>query len=156
MTGRDDSWLPVGMSCILIGAAAAWVASAYPVGSVTAMGPGFVPLVVAALLITLGGLVLVRRGADAPATEAGADAPRRMDVLRPILAIGLSVLVFGLTIERLGLLAAVFLVVLVAGYAMEGARPLPTLAMAVAFALAAALIFVVLLGLPIRLGPKFL
>lgn len=100
--------LVAGLLAIAIGVFAAITASSYPLGTVHSMGPGYVPLALGIILIVLGaGIVAIegRRGA-APKLEIPA--------ARPLLTIAASVLIFALTIERFGLLVAVFLAAFVA------------------------------------------
>lgn len=161
MEKHDRSWLPLGLSCILIGVAAISIASRYPYGSVTAMGPGFVPTAVAILLVVFGALILVQRGAEIQPEAAPPDDDTRAPAFagegpwRPILCVGAAIVLFGLLIEPAGLLPTIFLVVLAAGLAHPEARALPLLVLAASLAVCSAMIFVLFLGLNIGLLPKF-
>ncbi|WP_293868196.1 tripartite tricarboxylate transporter TctB family protein [uncultured Alsobacter sp.] len=163
MTTADRTWRPLGISCLALAAAAAWIASDYAVGTVTAMGPGFIPLVVAAFLFLMGVLILVARGNDVaaedadegedPATEPPALAP--FGAIRPIGAILASIVAFGLAIKPLGLALTTFLVVLIGVYANRSARLVPALLLALGLSAGACLLFVTLLSLQIGLFPRF-
>lgn len=154
---RDTTWRPLGIGCILLGAAAMGIATAYPYGTVTAMGPGFVPTAVALLLVLFGGLILAGRGGDVPAAaeaEAGPPAFSAEGPWRVIGAITAAIVLFGLAIRPLGLPLTVFGVVMVAGLAHPEARPGPLVLLALLLAAAAALVFVGFLGLSIGLAPR--
>jgi hypothetical protein len=71
--------------------------------------------------------------------------------MRACVAVSGSVLIFALLIERAGLLPAVIATVFVATLATRDSRPRETLIFSVCLAAVVALIFVVLLGQPIRL-----
>lgn len=164
MTADDSTWRPLGISCLALAAGTAWIASDYAMGTVTAMGPGFIPLVVSAFLFLMGVLILVARGkdvvqsddaddGDAPAAEL--PAMSRLGTLRAIGCIVASIVVFGLAIKPLGLAITTVLVVLIGVYANRAARPLPALLLAVGLSAGACLLFVTLLGLQISLFPRF-
>ena len=159
VTERDTTWRPLGICCILLGGAAIAIAAGYPLGTVTAMGPGFVPIAVAMLLIFFGGLILIRGGRDVPlaATSDEADLPAfsAEGPWRVIGAISAAILLFGVAIKPLGLAITAFLTVLVAGFAHSEMRLPPLLVLAVLLSAAASLVFVVLLGLNIGLMPRF-
>ena len=164
MTAGDGTWRPLGISCLALAAGTAWIASDYALGTVTAMGPGFIPLVVAAFLFLMGVLILLARGKDVASSEdvddedapvAGLPAMSRLGTMRAIGAIIASIVVFGLAIKPLGLAITTFLVVLIGVYANRAARPLPALLLAAGLSAAACLLFVTLLGLQIGLFPRF-
>lgn len=158
MAGRDTTWLPLGLTCIATGVAAITIAFAYPYGTVTAMGPGFVPTAVAILLILFGCIILFNRGADVPVDkDAAPTAPAfaAEGPWRAMLAIGVAIVLFGLGIGPLGLPITVFLVVIVAGYAEPKAQPVPLVMLAGFLAAASSLIFITFLGLNLRLLPQF-
>ncbi len=71
--------------------------------------------------------------------------------VRPCLAVGGSILIYALLIERAGLLPAVVATVFVAALGSRPFRPVETLLLAVSVTIAVALIFVSLLGQSIDL-----
>lgn len=157
MHRRDSTWAPLGLCCIGIGAAAISIASSYPYGTVTAMGPGFVPTAVAALLVLFGAIILARRGADVPddapdAVTAPAFSPE--GPWRAMAAIGTAIVAFGVGIGPLGLPLTIFIVVTIAGFALPDTPLLPLVALALVLAVASALLFVTFLGLNLRLLPQ--
>jgi hypothetical protein len=76
--------------------------------------------------------------------------------LRPLLGVTSALAVFGLTIDRGGLIVAVVLTVLVAAIASPDTRRLESVLLAAALAAFSAMLFVKLLGLPIGLWPRLM
>ena len=124
----------------------------YPVGTTLRMGTGYVPRLLCWLLLGLGALVFVRGLRDTyarPLDPAGALAG-----LRAVGLVTLALVVFGLTLERIGLAAAIVLLVVVAGLAHGGLR-WHELALAAAALIALCwAIFIAGLGLTIPLWPQ--
>jgi hypothetical protein len=75
--------------------------------------------------------------------------------LRPLLMVLLGIAAFGLTLEVLGFVAAVVALVVVGGLADPDLKPLEIAGVAVFMVVFSTLIFVILLGLPLRLWPAF-
>lgn len=130
---------------LAIGAAVAWGASAYPLGTLRRIGPGFFPFALGLLLALLGGLVLLER-APAEPVEPVEPFDRRAFAL-----ITASILAF-LALGRLaGLVPASFALVLLAALADRRTAPRTALLLAAGLAAFAALLFKGLLGLPFPL-----
>jgi hypothetical protein len=137
----DKSELVSGLVVVTIGAYFVLGALDYRMGTVTRMGPGFVPYHVGLITMALGALIVL--GAF------GRDAPfPRLD-WRGMIFVGASVVCFGLLLPRAGLIPAAMGTVMVASFASPSLRlPMfPVLASAVAGG--AWVIFVKLLGLSI-------
>lgn len=104
---RDWPDILGGLSLAIIGAGAAiWAAMYYDMGSLRRMGPGFFPVVLGAVLFLLGLVVAVPalwRKADAPTLEPGT-----------AIAVLAAIIVFALSLHRLGLAGATALAVLIA------------------------------------------
>lgn len=160
----DRSHIPLGLLCLGVSLAAAWMASGYAYGTVIAMGPGFVPTAVAVLLAILGVIILAGGGRDlknAGANSGGGVAsdsePSEHDPVMTARAIGCicgAILLFGLLLKPLGLAATVFAVVLLAGLAHPNVRAVPLMALAAGLTVGACVVFVILLGLNIPLWPR--
>jgi hypothetical protein len=73
--------------------------------------------------------------------------------LRPFLFVLLAIAAFGLALPYLGLAAAIAALVVVGSFAEPDLKPLETAAVAAFLVVFSILIFVTLLGLPIRLWP---
>jgi len=132
---------------ILFGLAFGAQSLSLDLGTARNMGPGYFPLLLSGVLILLGMIVL-----------AGSLRGRMQEIgpfaLRGLLFILPAPLVFGLTVRGLGFVPAVFLTVIVAGFAAFQWSIWRTLLLAVAVTAFATLVFSYGLGLPFRrFGP---
>jgi putative tricarboxylic transport membrane protein len=135
----QDFW--AGILFIVFGGAALWISRGYAFGSLTKMGPGYLPTALSWALVAVGGVLMLRALAiDGPAIERSLVAPQLF-----ILA---AIVVFALVIERLGLALAVVLVAVTSSLASRDMRWGETLALAVGIAALCVLLFVHLLGQP--------
>ena len=117
------------------------------IGTALRMGPGYAPLVLAAVLLLLGALILLGSMRSAP-EGVGRLAWRGMLFLLP------APILFGLTVRGLGFVPAIFLATLLAAFASPRMRPGSALLLAIAVTVFSTLIFSVGLGLPFRrFGP---
>jgi hypothetical protein len=156
--GRDSllsralasEWIAPGLFFIALGAAALWISRDYPLGDLNRMGPGYFPRMLSLGMIGLGVLILLR---GLPELAAAKDLGARHD--RRFWLIPIAMVVFGLSVERLGLLAALALTLAIAGAAHREAR-IKEVAISIVMLIALlVLIFVVVLRLPLRLWPEF-
>ncbi|SAL51464.1 Tripartite tricarboxylate transporter TctB family protein [Caballeronia udeis] len=110
----NDKTLLSGIVFGLIGTAVLCLDRNYELGSATAMGPGYFPMLIGVLLVALGLANVV--------IALKARSPSRLDqpALRALLMIALGVLLFGVVIDRFGLLPAIL--ALVACASLTGAR----------------------------------
>ena len=119
------------------------------IGTAFRMGPGYFPLVLAAVLVLFGGLILfnaIKAGKDSP--SIGAIAWRGLLFLLP------APIFFGLTVRGLGFVPSIFVTTLIAGLASLKMRPAFALLLAVAVTAFSTLVFSYALGLPFRrFGP---
>ena len=125
-----------GLLVAAAGGAFALAASSFPDGQAGEVGPAYVPTAVGIIAIVLGLVIAggsVRRATEFPSME-----------LRPVLAVFAAVAVFGLLIRLVGLVPAVFAVVVVASFGSRKNRP------AAGVAAGCWAMFVVLLGLPME------
>jgi len=136
-----------GAIFIVLGAAAIWRAGDYALGTLTDMGPGYFPTVLGALLVffgvaTLLGALLTNSRIAVPTVAA-----------RPVLAITASTFAFALLLDRIGLPLTVLVSSLLASAGRPRfLRPSNFLLAAILAALCVVL-FVRLLGVPMRLLP---
>lgn len=119
------------------------------IGSAFRMGSGYFPL--------LGGIVLSALGAAIIFNGIGrAQSPFGNVSWRGIALLSLSTIVFAIAITPLGLIPTVMITVLVSAYASRRMRPLLAIALAVGLTAFCVLVFVLGIGLPLRLfGPVF-
>lgn len=139
---------------ILIGVGAFIVALAYPVGSVRRMGPGAFPLVLSTLMTGLGVAMLVLEVAAGRLRLRSSGKFRfalKWQPVRAIVVIMLSLLAFALLVRPWGLFPATALMIFIATRAEPDRPVFGSLVLALASAIAAALIFVYAVGLPIPL-----
>jgi hypothetical protein len=108
-----------------MGLAFAWAAGTWPLGHWSAPGPGFFGLCLALVLAIIGGGMLF----VATTFESPGGDPIGPLGLRTLALLLLAVVAFGLALPRLGLIATVLLVVLLASLAAPssgGFRPRPS------------------------------
>ena len=140
----SDFWC--GLLFVAVGIAVVVLAQNYRIGTAARMGPGYFPTMLGSLLALLGVSLSV------PAFVTSGDGVQRFH-LRPLLFVLLGIATFGVTLPYLGFAAAVIVLVVVSGFADPDLRPMETAAVAAFLVIFSILIFVVLLGLPIRLWP---
>jgi putative tricarboxylic transport membrane protein len=132
----------LGLFFAVTGCIAFWIAIQYPFGTAGRMGPGYFPIIISGLLVVTGIGVLIRSistpGETFPAIN-----------WKALLLVPAAVVVFGLTIEPLGFLPAVLLLlVLTAATSVKFRLDLKASAGALVFAGFCTVLFVKLIGLP--------
>jgi hypothetical protein len=140
-----------GLMFIGVALVGLWESRHYPVGTALRMGTGYVPRLLCWALIGLGGIILVqgvRQAAPAPRSE-------RLSGLRPLIFVTASLVVFGLTIEQLGLVVSIFLLIGIGAIAARSLRPVETVIAAVVLIALSWAIFIVGLGLTIPVWPEW-
>lgn len=129
-----------GVPMLLLGAAGLWFGRGYRFGTLTEMGPGFMPAIVSALLVATGAAICIGRRIPDPVNRLA---------LRGVVFVFAAMAAFGLTIERLGLVTAIAAATAICAYATPEARWREVVAMAVGFASFAVIVFVYGLGQPV-------
>jgi putative tricarboxylic transport membrane protein len=160
-----------------------WLSRDYPIGTALRMGTGYVPRLLCWILLGLGSVVLVQGLRAALASEAsgqrGHSIVRAPDTRpepgssardaqgarlvssgqasgwRPVVFVTASLVIFGLSIERLGLVLSILLLVAVGAVAARGLRLLETLAAALVLIALSWGIFILGLGLTIPVWPEW-
>jgi hypothetical protein len=130
-----------------------WFSRDYSIGTALRMGTGYVPRLLCWVLFALGAVVLVqglREAQDARALSSGDVA-----ALRPLVFVTASLVIFGLSIERLGLVISILLLIGVGAVAARGLRPVETLLAALVLILLSWGIFILGLGLTIPVWPEW-
>ena len=148
--GRD---LVAGGALVVFGASfAGYAAINFKLGSFAQMGPGMFPLVVGATVVALGTVLLLttvlrtwRRSVASEGPE-----PEKAD-WRTLVIVVLSIAVFALLVRRFGMAPAVVGLVLVSSFASRELSLPKMLALAAGLAVMGWAIFIVMLGLPIKL-----
>lgn len=113
ITHPKDFW--AGVLFIVLGGLGVGIAFNYAMGSAGRMGPGYFPRWLGSIMIGLGLLLVLR------SFRLRGDAIS-FPTFRPVLIVLAAVLVFGLTVVKLGLVIATILVVLIASTASHEYR----------------------------------
>lgn len=92
-----------GLLFMAVGVFFMWQATRYPIGTPTVMGPGFFPLVLAITLTTLGLIAFVQTLRMKEVRDPVGELE-----LAPLFFMLVSVVAFGLLVERAGLVPALF------------------------------------------------
>jgi hypothetical protein len=145
-----SEWIAPGLFFIALGTAALWVSRDYPLGDLNRMGPGYFPRMLSLGMIGLGALIVLK---GVPELAGAQGVRNRLD--RSVWLVPLSMVVFGLSVERLGLVASLALMLAVAGAAHREVRVKEVAISTAALIALLLLIFVVVLRLPLRLWPDF-
>ena len=141
MRNLDSVDLVSGLLVLAVGAWFLVGSLEYDMGTVTRMGPGFVPFWLGLIAVVLGVLIA--------ATAIGRSGVLPEVAWRPAGSILLAILLFGLLLPRIGLVVAAFVA---AAVSILGNRQASTRMLMVTAAIIAALcwtIFIAALGLPI-------
>lgn len=138
--------LLAGLLLILVAAIAAWQASPLSFGTLRHIGPGLVPLALAAF-IALIGVILVLSWLRGQRIGTG-----RWPLRGPLFILGAAV-VFGLVVRPLGLAVAGPLLVVVAAFASHETRWIEILIFAAGMTVFCLVLFKYLLALPIPVAP---
>jgi len=141
-----DFWS--GVMFVAFGGAGMWLARAFPYGTAARMGPAYFPTVVGALLAGFG-LFIAARGLAVDGERVG-----RFH-FRPLMMILASLVLFGLLLERIGFVSAVFILVVLSSMGGHELRWRETLLVASALAFGTVLLFVYALKLQIPIWPSF-
>jgi len=143
-----------GLMFVGIAALGLWVSRNYPVGTALRMGTGYVPRLLCWILMGLGVIVLVQglREKDAArgAAEAGAVAQ-----LWPLIVVTASLVAFALSIEQLGLVLSILLLIGIGALAARGIKAWEALAAALGLIALSWAIFILGLGLTIPVWPDW-
>jgi hypothetical protein len=131
---------------IALGALAFGLASPLSVGTAAAMGPGYVPRGLSILIMIYGAVLGVR-------ALFGGSVPFPSVEFRPLILLLGAVALFAVVLPFAGLAITSFALVLCAGFAAYDVRLRENVIAAVVLAAFAVVLFVMVLGLPIRVWP---
>ena len=142
MLARRD--VLAGLLFIGVAVLGLWLSRDYPIGTALRMGTGYVPRLLCWLLLGLG-----------EAQDARPLSSSDVSALRPVIFVTASLVIFGLSIERLGLIISILLLIGVGAVAARGLRPFETIAAAVVLIILSWGIFILGLGLTIPVWPEW-
>ena len=134
-------FLAIGLFGIIYG-------SRYRMGSATHMGPGYFPVVVAAIVALLG-LISV-----ATSLQRGGNARQADWHVIPLLCVLAGIVAFGLLVERAGLVLAIAAVVALGCYQRLASRPWEVLAIGIVLIGMSVGLFIHGLGMPWHAFPS--
>ncbi len=128
-------------------AVAILAARGYSFGTAGKMGPGYFPLWLGIVLGLLG-LILIGR------SLARDGEPMPPIHILPIAIIAVAVCLFGVMIEPLGVVLALFVLTVVTAWAGPGFRLIEAVALSIALIVFSVGVFAYLLGLPLAIWPS--
>lgn len=141
---RDNRDFWSGLMLTGTGAAALVIAQDYRLGSALRMGPGYFPALLGGILILLGVIVLAK-GLRSPAPIEG-----RWSV-RALVLLPLSLVLFGVLMERAGFVPALFVLIVGSAAAGDEFKVMEALLLAAVITAGAVAVFIWGLGLPFPL-----
>lgn len=146
MARIDRQELAGGATLVVFGVAFSGYALAnYDLGTVTYMQAGMLPTVVGVLLAIIGLCILV--------TAFFKSGTLEVPPLRPYIGVVAGLAGFALTVEWLGLVAAVFVLTIISATADRNLRPVGTIVLALVLSAISVTIFVLGLGMRFKIFP---
>ncbi len=139
--------LVAGLVLSLFGVAALLIGARYDAGTAIEMGPGYMPRLLAGGIVLFGAIIAIK------GLGSGRDNPLPSLPLWPLLCVLAGIAAFGLLISRAGLIAAIFATVCAGKLASRELSWLQAVLLAAFLSLLSALLFVQLLGIPMRIFP---
>jgi hypothetical protein len=136
-----------GLFFIAVAALGLWLLRDVRLGTSMRMGPGYLPTALCYILIAAG-LWMAGRSFFVPG------APLERWYPRPLILVLGSLLLFSLSIDKLGLVATIIAMVVVASFATPESRWKEVTIAAIALAAFSAALFVTALGLSLPIWPK--
>ena len=139
---RNPKDLWTGILFIAVGLAAIIFVRNHQMGTAMRMGPAYYPTMLGLLQVMIGIAVLLR-ALVRPGLPLG-----RFALAKIALVLG-AIVLFGLLLRGMGLIIAIVVIVVLSAFASENFRWPVALLLAVGIAVCSAIIFVLLLGIPI-------
>jgi hypothetical protein len=142
-----------GLMFMGIGALGLWLSRHYPIGTALRMSTGYVPRLLCWILIGLGAVVLVQGLRERDALRA--PQPAVLVRLWPVIVVTAALVAFAFSIEQLGLVLSILLLVGIGSLAARGIKVWEALAAAFGLIVLTWTIFILGLGLTIPVWPDF-
>ena len=146
---QRDFWS--GLMFLVAGVVFAVGATNYSMGTSARPGAGYFPLLLSVIMAILGAIVLFK----ALTIETPGGDPIGDIAWRPLLVIVVAIAVFGLTLERLGMVITVPILIIISSLAGDEFKWKGVIASAVVLTVGSWAVFVLGLKLTIPLWPKF-
>jgi len=140
-----------GLVYLLVGGIFAAGSMSYEYGTAQRMGPGYFPFWLGVVLAGVGVLLAIK----SLSSSEDPDYVREVSV-RNLAAITIAVVIFGLTLESLGAILAIFLLVVISSLATSGIKWKYVAINATILSILCISIFIFGLKLPIPILPAFL
>jgi hypothetical protein len=140
---RKDFWS--GVMLIAIGGTAIFIARNYEFGSSLRMGPGYFPVVLGGLLIAFGAYI------GAQGLRADAEKLEQSWSLRALIILPLSLVLFGLLIDRAGFIPAMLALIIGSATASVQFRLIEMVWFSIVLTALCVIVFIWSLGLPYEL-----
>jgi hypothetical protein len=140
---RKDFWS--GVMLIVVGGGALFIARNYQFGTSLRMGPGYFPVLLSATLVIFG-VYFVLQG-----LRAGAEKIEGSWSLRALVVVPLSLVAFGLLIDRAGFIPAMLALIIISAAASKEFRLIEVLLFSVFLTAMCVVVFIWALGLPYEL-----
>jgi hypothetical protein len=141
---RKDFWS--GVMLIVVGGGAVFIARNYQFGSSLRMGPGYFPVILSAALVIFG-VYFVLQG-----LRAGAEKLEGTWSIRALIIVPISLVVFGLLIDRAGFIPAMLALIIISAAASKEFRLVEVLLFSVFLTAMCVVVFIWALGLPYELS----
>ena len=140
---RKDFWS--GLMLIAIGGGAVFIARNYQFGSSLRMGPGYFPTILGGALVMFGAYFIIQ------GLRAGAEKLEGTLSLRALIILPLSLVLFGLLIDRAGFIPAMLALIIGSSTASSQFKLVEVLLFAVFMTAMCVVVFIWALGLPYEL-----
>jgi hypothetical protein len=147
LLNSKDFW--AGLMLIAIGAAALLIARDYRFGSTLRMGPGFFPIVLGWILIAFGTVIMVT------GIRGRGEQIQEKIVLRALILLPLSLVLFGQLIEHTGFIPAIAALVFAAAASGREFKLKEVIVLTLILTVASVAVFIWGLGLPYPLIKGF-
>ena len=146
---QRDFWS--GLMFVVVGVVFAVGATNYSMGTSARPGAGYFPLLLSVIMSILGAIVLFK----SLTIETPGGDPIGEIAWKPLVVIVVAITVFGFTLERLGMVITVPLLILISSLAGDEFKWKGVIANAVVLTVGSWAVFVLGLKLTIPLWPKF-
>ena len=143
-SGQDFA---TGLLLAAIGMAAFWIGADYPMGTAQRPGTGVLPRILAWCLMGTGGLLLIK-SVYSPGSPVGSWP------WRPILAVTVGTVVFGLMIDSYGLVLSMIVAMTICAFGTTETRWFEFAIFTLVMMVASWALFIWLLAMPIRTWPS--
>jgi len=138
-----------GIFFLALGVVGLWLGRDLPFGTLISIGSGFVPTLVFAGLLIIGAIKLAM-------SFARDSEPTELSLPRPLLLVAAAFIVFGLLIERGGLVIAISAMLVMVEFAGRHAKSVRSvLLLIVGLTVFSVVVFRYVLGIPLEIFPQW-